>query len=103
MHAMKSELIAVVKELRKLQVQQDSFVESLPSSVSSCFWDNDYTNAQSMQRDLLINALFQEDAEEIFWFLFEFKPKPTPQLWLADGTAIAFTCDEDYYKYLETV
>jgi hypothetical protein len=100
---MRKELIDVVRELKRLNNVAEDFVEEVPYCIASSIFDNDYANAKGLSVELLIRALFQDDTEEIFWFLYEFKPKPTPQLWLADGTAIAFTCEEDYYKYLETI
>jgi len=101
---MKAELISVVKQLKDLDNEQEAFIASCPSSVGYIFADNAYTSAKGMQVDLLINALFGHLAEEIFWFLLEWKPgNKGPQMWESNGTPWIFETAEDYYKYLETL
>lgn len=97
---MKPELIELVKVLRKLRLEADEYIDKVPNDLSIYIMDNTYANALGIMNDRLLEAVFGDAYEDVSWFLYEFRPKGTPQIWLADGTPITLTCDEDYYEYL---
>lgn len=97
---MNEELIKVLQEVRKLRIEADAYLDSLPSDLSPYVMDNTYVNAVSMIGDKLLKRLFGTMYEDVSWFLYEFKPRETPQIWLADGTPITLNSDDDYYNYL---
>jgi hypothetical protein len=98
---MRTELIEVVKELKQLEDSNTKFLDILPTSLFS-ITDNEYVNNQQEAKDLLIRALFKENTEDIFWFLFEWeKGKKTPQIYLESGEEIILETEDDYYQYLE--
>jgi hypothetical protein len=97
--------IQVVKELRMSMQAQDEYVDALPQVLQEAVLDNEYANLQRVQREVLMQALFQEHYEDVCWFLYEFTPGKSagPHLVLADGTEHTFRNDNDYYTYLETL
>jgi hypothetical protein len=97
---MKEKLISVLKEVRSLHREANNYLDKVPNDLQMYIMDNTYSNAISIINDRLLHALFGNMYEDVSWFLFEFKPKDTPQIWLADNTPITLTCDEDYYQYL---
>lgn len=98
---MKEELISVIKKLRTLDKKATDYINTVPLSLQSAVFDNDYTTAYGQMHDVLIEALFKDNAEDVFWFLHEFKPSKTKvQIVLGDGTSFIFKNDEQYYDYL---
>jgi hypothetical protein len=100
---MKQELIDVVRKLKDWDTEQEEYLKSIPSDIKSVFFENQYTNLLSMQKDLLIDQLFGDMAEDVFWFLYEFEAgkSPGPHCILADGTEYVYNTNEDYYAYLK--
>jgi len=100
---MNEQLINVVRKLRELDNQGDKYIQTIPSDINSVFFDNIYVNALDMQKNILIESLFGDMAEDVKWFLYEFEPgkSPGPHCITAEGTAYTYQTDEDYYKYLE--
>ena len=99
---MNQELIDIVRKLKDLGTKQDEYIKTIPSDIGSAFFDNEYTYLISMQRDLLINQLFGDMADDVTWFLYEFEAgkSPGPHCILADGTEYVYNTNEDYYTYL---
>jgi hypothetical protein len=81
------------------------YLDSIPPDINSVFFDNAYVNNLAMQRDVLIEELFGDMAEDVFWFLYEFEAgkSPGPHLILADGIKYTFVTDESYYEYLKSL
>lgn len=101
---MKQELIDVVRRLKDWDTKQDEYIKTIPSDIGTAFFDNEYTNLMSLQKDMLIRALFGDMAEDVMWFLYEFKAGKSagPHCILADGTKYTYNTNEDYYAYLES-
>ena len=102
---MKTELINVVKQLRKLMQRQDEYIDSIPREFQEVVQDNEYSNCASMQVDIMLQALFgTKYYEEVCWFLYEFEAGKSkgPHVRLPCGTHYCFLTDDDYYTYLET-
>lgn len=100
---MKPELIAVVKQLRKLMQQQDAYLDSIPPEFQELVQDNGYAAAQGLQIDVLLKALVGsgEMYEDIMWFFHEFTPGKTPGPHIiVNGTKYCLLTDDDYYEYL---
>lgn len=97
---MNEEQIELLKAVRALRIEADEYIDKLPHDLAFILIDNGYANAVSMIGDKTLKMIFGDMYEEISWFLYEFKPKDTPQIWLADKTPIIINSDEDYYEYL---
>jgi len=99
---MKQELILLVRKLKDMEEEMDQYIDTVPLDLRQVLFDNSYVNGMALQRDRLVEALFGDMAEDIFWFLCEFKAgrSPGPHVILKDGTEFTFNYNEDYYKYL---
>lgn len=99
---MKQELILLVRKLKDMEEEMDQYIDTVPSDLRQVLFDNSYVNGMALQRDRLVEALFGDMADDIFWFLCEFKAgkTPGPHVILEDGTEFTFNYNEDYYKYL---
>lgn len=99
---MKQELINVLRKLRSIEKQQTTYIDSLPSDIASCIYDNEYANLQGLKFDMVLQALFGDSTEEAYWFLYEFVPGATsgPHLITESGDEFTFANDDEYYDYL---
>ena len=102
---MDKELINIVRTIKNLDEQAMEYADSIPIDLRLFVMDNEYVNIMSRQKDLLLEGLFGEYAEDVCWFLYEFKAgkHKGPHLILADGTEYTYNSNEDYYEYLETL
>jgi hypothetical protein len=102
---MKKELIAVLRKLREIEKQQSAYIDLIPDDISGIIYDNQYSNLQGLKSDIVIQALFVDAVEDVYWFLYEFTPGRTPGPHIIDANKkeYIFNSDEDYFTYLETV
>lgn len=100
---MKPELIEVVRKLREIEKQQSEYIDKLPSDISGFVFDNEYSNLQGLKFDLVLQTLFGDFAEDVYWFLYDFVPGKTagPHVIESNGTEHTFNSDDDYYEYLK--
>jgi hypothetical protein len=100
---MKPELIEIVRKLRDYEKRRDEYLYALPNDVRNFLMDNQYTNMQDMKSQELLEALFGEDIDAVYWLLYDYDSVKDdgPHITHADGTEYTFETDEDYYKYLE--
>jgi hypothetical protein len=100
---MKQELIDIVRKLKESQIRTDAYTDSIPSDIRLVVIENEYTNELQKQNEMLIESLFGEHGEEVFWFLYEFTlgRSTGPHIKHSDGTEYTFTTYEDYYNYLK--
>jgi hypothetical protein len=100
---MTPELINVVRMLKHYDTKQNEYLDTIPSDINSVFFDNTFVDLLARQKDLLIEHLFGEHAEDVTWFLYEFSEgkTPGPHCRLADGTEYTYNTNEDYYEYLK--
>jgi hypothetical protein len=101
---MKNEMILVVRHLKEMQEKMDQYINTIPRDIRTTFFDNEYVNCLTVQRDRLIGELFNESSvfEDIFWFLYEFEAgkTPGPHIVRPNGIEFTFNYNEDFYKYL---
>ena len=100
---MKPELIEIVRKLRSYEKQRDEYLNSLPNEVRNFLLDNRYTEMQDMKSQQLLEGLFGEDVDRVYWILYDYDNvrDSSPHITHKDGTEYTFETDEDYYKYLE--
>jgi hypothetical protein len=100
---MKPELIEIVRKLRDYEKQRDEYLCSLPNDVCNFLLDNQYTNMQDMKSQELLEALFGEDIDAVYWLLYDYDniKDSSPHITHKDGTEYTFETDEDYYTYLK--
>jgi len=100
---MTPELIAVIQRLKVLETQSEEYLNSLPTDLIVFVYDNVYANCTGLKVDILGKTLFGEHYETVMWYLYDFEASDSPQLWLADGTPVTLSCDEDFIRYLVTL
>lgn len=100
---MKKELVDIVRKLRSLDIKAETYINRIPTDINMIFFDNEYVNNIKTQKDLLINTLFGDMAEDINWFLYEFTAGKSlgPHCITSEGFEYTYHTDEDYYNYLE--
>ena len=100
---MKTELIDIVRKLKDSCLVRDNYVKKLPPDFYTLF-DNEYVNELEKQIDMMVESLFGDMAEDVFWFLYEYHQETAsngPHLILQNGTEYTFKTNEDYYEYLK--
>lgn len=101
---MKKELIPILKKIKEIEHKQNDYLDSVPSDISSVVFDNEYANMNGIKFDIVLQALFGDYIEEVYWFLYEFKPGKSlgPHI-TVDQKEYTFKDEQDYYDYLETM
>jgi hypothetical protein len=62
------------RKLYEEEVRRDNWFKSLPLDINSAFFDNEYVNSLYYENSMLIEKVFDEHAESVFWFIYEWKP-----------------------------
>lgn len=102
---MKTELIEVVKKLKAIGDLQDKYLDTVPRDIVTFVFDNEYANMQDQMNRAMFTQLFGDLAEDVNWFLYEFKvgETPGPHCIHSDKKEYTFNTVDDYYKYLESL
>lgn len=100
---MKPELIEIVRKLRAYDLARDAYLKSVPSDMCNFLLDNKSTEMQDMRAQFLMEKLFGDELESVYWFLYDYNHKKdsSPHITHKDGTEYTFKTDEDYYEYLK--
>lgn len=64
----------IFRQLYDNQVKRDAYIDSVPSDLSAFVYDNEYVNSLDADRSVLMDEVFGEHVEAIYWFLYEWKP-----------------------------
>lgn len=64
----------IFRELVAAKNKQDSYISSIPSDIKGAIYDNEYVNINNQVIDMLIEHVFQEHSEAVYWFLYDWKP-----------------------------
>jgi hypothetical protein len=101
---MKKELITILKKIKEIEHNQNTYLDSVPSDISTVVFDNEYANMNGLKFDIVLQALFGDYVDEVYWFLYEFKPGKIhgPHITF-DKKEYTFKDEQDYYDYLETL
>lgn len=87
----------VFYRLIELELEGKDFLDSLPTSIQPHFFDTPYINSILKQRDVLVSAVFGNDAELIDWFLFEWRPGYKIKI---NGITTIINCADDLIEVL---
>ena len=100
---MKPELIEIVRKLRAYDLARDAYLKAIPSDMCNFLLDNKSTEMQDLRAQFLMEALFGDALEDVYWFLYDYDniKDRSPHITHADGTEYTFKSDEDYYEYLK--
>lgn len=101
---MDEKLISLFKQIRKLDIEANNFLDTVPACLRDSIFENPYSWAKEKMIDVLINTVLTKvQVEELYWFLYEFKPKDTPQIFFGSEDkriSITLKSDNDFYDYL---
>jgi hypothetical protein len=106
MRGMKTELIDVLKKIRKLNTDQDSYLDSVPRDLRCSVFDNKFAELEGLKYDMLMQTLFGDLYEDVCWFLYEFNPNNlsinSPHI-VDNDKEYTFKSDDDVYEYFKTL
>lgn len=66
--------IELFRTLDKLHRKGSAFIDTIPSSISAAFFDNEYVESLSMANSLMLTHVFGDHTDSISWFLYEWTP-----------------------------
>ena len=79
---------------------QEAFVDSLPASIATAFFDNEFVNSLQGMLDKAMSAAIGEDKLDcIFRYLGD---SNTTKYIIDTNGVVAFNTDEDFIKWLVT-
>lgn len=62
------------RKIYKLQQEADTYIEKVPTDISTSYIDNGFVNSILMIKDLLMEEVFGEHYQSVEWFLYEWQP-----------------------------
>jgi hypothetical protein len=64
----------IFRYLHNNMVKRDEYLYEVPSDINGFIFDNGYVNSLLDDYDTMLKVIFDEHAEAIGWFLYEWKP-----------------------------
>jgi hypothetical protein len=55
-------------------IERDEYLNTVPSDINGFIFDNSYVNSLQDDYSTMLKVIFDEHAEAIEWFLYEWKP-----------------------------
>ena len=92
--------IEVFKKLVALNKKQNDYIDRVPSDISAVVFDNEYINIQGQMMDLLIQNYFGDQADSIYWFLYDWKPGYSVEV---DGQQTMINNIDEYIAWMKAV
>lgn len=91
--------INLFRQIYKQTQAGDAWLDTVPKSINSAFFDNEYASALQMQNDLMRAAIFGADTASIEWFLYEWKPGMEVA---HNGVTSTIDTIDDYVEWITT-
>lgn len=91
--------IALLAAIRALHLASEEYIESIPSDLGACVYDNGYTDCLHNISELLLKAHFGVYYTDVSYFLYEWRPQHSSPI-VVDGVDVDVTTIEKYYDYL---
>lgn len=92
--------IEVFKKIFELHSKAEEYYETVPSDLSSIFFENEYSNNREMIVEVLMRAYFTEtENASIGWFLYDWY-SDRELFAVVDGQEYKFETIDDYIAYL---
>lgn len=63
----------ITEELKNSLFNRNEYLDTLPQNFSEIIIDNDYVEHLSMDYNMLIEELFDDMTEHVYWYLYEWK------------------------------
>ena len=94
--------IDTLRKIRALYDKQQIYTDKLPREFYDLIVDNEYINNSQLMVDRLADAYFGELADDVCWFIYEWKPHDDdrPDITI-EGREYGIKTEEDYYAYLK--
>lgn len=93
--------VKIAMYMKEMYKQNDEWVDRLPSDIRDAFFDNEYTNNLGLINDRLVHELFGEKlAEELYYYLVEFKGDGSDKLWIHD-VSVDVSTDAKYFAWVK--
>ena len=92
------QLKSLIKELLKYNEMGEKWLESIPQDIRQSFYDNNYTEMLYLQKECLMRFAVKDLFEDVYWFLYEWKPGY--QIINPNGKEYIINDVDDYIKYL---
>jgi len=64
----------IFRNLYANYVNRDAYLDRIPNDLQTYVFDNTYSNLLSNDCAMMINHIFGDAADGIFWFLYEWQP-----------------------------
>jgi len=88
------------RKLYEEEVKRNKWFKSLPLDINSAFFDNEYVNSLYNDNSMLIEKVFDEYAESVSWFLYEWKPGYEVEF---NGKTTKINNIDEYIKWMKSV
>ncbi len=94
-----------VEQFVETEYKMTSWLDTVPEQIRSAFFDNDYTDSQGYFITYLVETFLGDNlAEEVFWFLYDWKPGADIYVTKEGGGSITYTINniDDFVAYCAT-
>ena len=89
--------IQIFRKLYENSQARDGYLERTPSDLRQFIFDNEYSNNLQSERDMLIRAVFGDQADSVEWFLYDWRPGAVCSF---GGEAVAIQNIDQYIDYI---
>lgn len=96
----RNQLKNFIEKYQEYEKIADDFLDSLPVSISACFFDNPITDAKYKQNDLILNSWLGTILyEEVIWFFYDWTPINFNEITI-EGKKYIIKSLDDFLDYL---
>jgi len=93
--------LKLLVRLKKYLMNSNEFLDSIPNEISAAFFDNSHVNNVFTMVGELIKAHFGADAEEVFWFLYEWDGKEQTTVFDFNNKEHVVNSIDEYIEFLK--
>jgi hypothetical protein len=86
--------------LYKNMIRRDEYLNTIPSDINGFIFENRYVNYLLDDYSTMLKVIFDEHAEAIEWFLYEWKPGYEVEF---DGKTTKINDIDEYIKWMKSV
>jgi len=90
----------IFRKLYAEQLRRDKWLDNVPSDINDVFFNNEYVDSLYSVNSLLMDEVFDEYAESVSWFLYEWKPGYEVEV---DGKTTKINNIDDYIDWMKSV
>jgi hypothetical protein len=90
----------IFRHLYENMLKRDEYLATIPSDVNGFVFDNRYVNSLLDDYDTMLKVIFDEHAEAIGWFLYEWKPGYEVEF---DGKTTKINDIDEYIDWMKSM